>query len=48
VLPIFVMLGVAPGACVYLIFVPLVNGPKTWPLPVSLTKTLNPVSELIR
>ena len=31
VLPIFFELGVAPGACVYLIFVPLGNGPKMVP-----------------
>src|SRR5262249_25160633 len=30
--------GVAPGACVYLMLVPLVNGPKTVPVPLSTTK----------
>ena len=47
-LPIFLLVGVPPGACVYLIFVPLGNGPKIVPLPRSLTKTSTPVFEEIR
>ncbi len=37
--PIGMIDGVAPLASVYLIFVPLGNGPKIMPLPVSSTQT---------
>ena len=48
VLPIFLMLGVAPRACVYLILVPGANGPKILPLPPSFTQILSRPSSVSR